>query len=137
MPTDITAMFNSFRTSVNNTFGNIFSSTLWTAVAITAVIFIVIMLIDRKKWFKTIIYILVLVGIILFFHDGSYKDALELKYKNSQGEQTLKSLQDHIEGGASDEDATKITPRMQNISVNLSRDGNSVEETVANILSHT
>jgi hypothetical protein len=105
---DIFGGLGSVASSVKDFFGNSFKSPLWTAIIISVIVMLILLLFypakrgtGPAKHIKILIYVFIATAAIMYIHDSTIKTIISDEYKNKAVEETLGGLRQHINGGTS------------------------------------
>ncbi len=105
---DIFGGISSVANSVTGFFGNSFKSPLWTAIIISVLVMLILLLfypakrgMGPTKQIKVLIYVFLISAGILYMHDSTLKSIWNEEHKNKVVEETLGGLRQHINGGTS------------------------------------
>jgi type II secretory pathway component PulF len=105
---DIFGGIGSVAGGVKDFFGNSLKSPLWTAIIISIIIMLILLLFypakrgtGPAKHIKILIYVFISTVVILYIHDATIKSIVSDEYKNKAVEETLGGLRQHINGGTS------------------------------------
>lgn len=105
---DIFGGIGSVTSGITGFFGNSFKSPLWTAIIISVLIMLILLIfyptkkgIGPAKHIKVMIYILIATIGVMYMHDSTIKGVWDDEHKNKAVEETLGGLRQHINGGTS------------------------------------